>query len=74
MVMETLAAEAGAGRSVVVVLHDLELAARYCPRVIVMDTGRVVADGAPAEALSAANLGHVFGVKRGSDGHLHRNL
>ena len=72
--METLAAEAGAGRSVVVVLHDLELAARYCPRVIVMDTGRVVADGAPAEALSAANLGHVFGVKRGPDGQLHRNL
>lgn len=72
--METLAAEAAGGRSVVVVLHDLELAARYCPRVIVMESGRVVADGPPGDALSEGNLARVFGVKRGLDGRLQRNL
>lgn len=71
--METLAAEAAAGRCVVVVLHDLELAARYCPRVIVMEAGRIVADGQPGEALSAANLARTFGVTRDSEGKLVRN-
>ncbi len=70
--METLAAEAAAGRTVLVVLHDLELAARYCRRVIVMETGRVVADGAPEAALSTEVLGRVFGVQRGADGTLIR--
>jgi iron complex transport system ATP-binding protein len=71
--METLAAEAAAGRTVLVVLHDLELAARYCQRVIVMDAGRVVADGAPEAALSADVLGRVFGVQRGAGGALIRS-
>ncbi len=70
--METLAAEAAAGRMVLVVLHDLELAARYCRRVIVMDAGRVVADGAPEAALSADVLGRVFRVQRGAGGALIR--
>ncbi len=72
--METLKAEAAAGRCVIVVLHDLELAARYCPRVIVMEAGRIVADGRPDEALSAANLARTFGVKRGPEGQLLRIL
>lgn len=71
--METLAAEAAGGRSVLVVLHDLELAARYCPRVMVMDAGRVVADGPPGDALSDGNLARVFGVKRSPAGHLERH-
>jgi iron complex transport system ATP-binding protein len=72
--METLADEAASGRSVVVVLHDLELAARYCPRVIVMEAGRVVADGPPADILSGGLLSRIFGVKRGPDGRLQRDL
>jgi len=71
--METLGAEAASGRAVMVVLHDLELAARFCPRVIVMDQGRVVADGAPAEAFSAVNLARVFGVQRAPSGQLQRS-
>jgi len=71
--METLAAEARAGRAVIVVLHDLELAARACGRVIVMNEGRVVADAAPEVALSAATLDTVFGVVRGPGGALQRS-
>lgn len=70
--METLAGEARSGRAVIVVLHDLELAARFCARVAVMSEGRLIADGPPADALSAVNLASVFGVARGPDGHLQR--
>jgi iron complex transport system ATP-binding protein len=45
---------------VVVTLHDLGLAARSCDRVLVLDHGRVAANGAPAEALSPAVLASVF--------------
>jgi iron complex transport system ATP-binding protein len=42
------------GLSVIVVTHDLNLAARYCPRLILLAGGRVVADGAPPEILDPA--------------------
>jgi iron complex transport system ATP-binding protein len=62
--MGTLAAEAASGRAVLVVLHDLDLAARFCPRTLVMDRGRKVSDGPTSEALSEAVLADVFGVRR----------
>jgi iron complex transport system ATP-binding protein len=58
-VMSTLAAYAGAGsvgRVVVVVLHDLGLAARFCGRVLMMRDGAVVADGPPDAALGDASI------------------
>ena len=48
---------------VVAVLHDLALAARIADRVIVMQGGRIVADGAPNEMLSAERVREVFGVE-----------
>lgn len=62
--MATLAAEAAGGRAVLVVLHDLDLAARFCPRTLVMDRGRKVSDGPTPEALSEPVLADVFGVRR----------
>ncbi|HMQ92291.1 MAG TPA: ABC transporter ATP-binding protein [Amaricoccus sp.] len=53
---------AAAGRSVVVSLHDLGLAARFCSRLVMMRAGRIVADGAPAEILSPERLADVFGI------------
>lgn len=47
---------------VVAVLHDLALAARIADRVLVMQNGRIVADGAPDEVLSAERIRAVFGV------------
>jgi iron complex transport system ATP-binding protein len=52
------AAEAGA--AVVVVLHDLSLAAVYADRVCVLSHGSVRADGPPAEVLTAALLTEVY--------------
>lgn len=53
---------AAKGRAVVVSLHDLGLAARHCTRLVLLHRGRVVADGPPAQVLTAQNIAAVFGV------------
>jgi iron complex transport system ATP-binding protein len=50
------------GRTVVVVLHDLNLAARYSDHLVVMDGGHVVAEGQPADVVEPALLAKVFGL------------
>jgi len=53
---------AAGGLCVVAVLHDLNLAGAACDRVVVMDRGRVVAEGRPAEVLTAERIREVWGV------------
>ena len=48
------------GRTVVMVLHDLNLAARYAQRLVAMSEGAIVASGTPAEVLTEAMLAEVF--------------
>jgi len=62
LVMDVLRRRAEAGAAVLVSLHDLSLAARHADRVVVMDRGRVAADGAPREALAPEVMQTVFGV------------
>jgi ABC-type cobalamin/Fe3+-siderophores transport system ATPase subunit len=50
------------GTTIVAVLHDLALAAHFFPRLILLDEGRVAADGSPAAVLTAARIREVFGV------------
>jgi iron complex transport system ATP-binding protein len=50
------------GRTVVTVLHDLHLAARRIPRIVLVAEGRVVADGPAGEVLGADRIRSVFGV------------
>ncbi len=50
------------GRTVVMVLHDLNLAVRYSDHLVVMKAGRIVAAGAPAEVISVELLREVFGL------------
>lgn len=57
----------------VVVLHDLNLAARYCDRLVLLDRGRVAATGTPEEVLRPLVLEPVYsiGVERlQHDGHI----
>ena len=61
-VMELLRQTARGAAGVVVVLHDLTLAARFCDRLVLLDRGRRVAEGAPAEVLDEERLATVFGV------------
>jgi iron complex transport system ATP-binding protein len=61
-------------QTVVVALHDLALAARYCDRLVLMHGGTVVADGPAEDVLTAPLLRDVFDVDaeigRDSLGHL----
>jgi iron complex transport system ATP-binding protein len=50
------------GTAVVAVLHDLGLASLFFPRLILIDRGRLVADGTPGEVLTDERIRDVFGV------------
>jgi iron complex transport system ATP-binding protein len=56
-----------ADRAVLIAAHDLQLAGDYADRLIVMDRGRIVADGGP-ELLDGPHVPAVFGVERRGDG------
>ncbi|MEJ9080564.1 ABC transporter ATP-binding protein [Gordonia malaquae] len=51
------------GRTIVVVLHDLNQAARYADHLIVMKDGSVVASGDPAEVITAELVESVYGLR-----------
>lgn len=51
------------GRTVIMVLHDLNLAVRYSDHLIVMSEGRIVASGRPQDVVSAELLADVFGLE-----------
>jgi len=69
----------------IIAIHDLNLAARYCDRLILIDKGRTRCKGVPVQVLSAENLAAVFnvearlyrdpngywalGIKNGKNGH-----
>lgn len=61
-VMDTLRQYARDGKGVILAIHDLSLAARYCDRLCLMQGGRVEAFGSPAEVLTEALLARVFQV------------
>ncbi|CAN5890900.1 ABC transporter ATP-binding protein [soil metagenome] len=61
--LELFREEAARGAAVVLTLHDLGLAARACDRLVVVGSGRVVADGAPRDALTPTVLREVFGLE-----------
>jgi len=50
------------GTTVIAVLHDLALAAHFFPRLVLLDGGRIVADGSPADVLIPDRIREVFGV------------
>lgn len=54
---------AAAGAAVLLILHDLNLAARYCDRILLLEQGKVAALGTPAQVLQAERLKQVFGLE-----------
>jgi len=59
---ELLTVVAGLPLCTVVVLHDLNLAARYCDQVVLLDRGQVMAAGDPSAVLTSENLEPVYGI------------
>ena len=64
---------AGRGAAVLVILHDLHLAARYCDRVLLLQEGRPYLLGSPAGVLAPAPLRAVFGLDVLVQGHPERD-
>ncbi len=50
------------GKTVLIVLHDLRLAAHYCDHLVLLENGLVAASGKPLEVLSAERVKQVFGI------------
>ncbi|MET0867608.1 MAG: heme ABC transporter ATP-binding protein [Pseudorhodoplanes sp.] len=63
VVMEILRRVARSGGAVLAVVHDLALAARYADRVLILEKGRIAAQGKPDEALNPDRIATVFGVE-----------
>lgn len=51
------------GRTIVVVLHDLNLACRYAHHIVAMRDGRIVANGTPHDVITAETMRAVFGLE-----------
>ena len=60
--MELLRVEAARGTAVIVTLHDLSLASRFCDRIVVMNEGQVAAEGTAVDALTDDVLRSVFEI------------
>ncbi len=73
-VMRTLRTAADNGVLAIVVTHDLGLAARFSDIVLVMQDGRLVAQGPPAEALSEQILADVFRISAFRTGYDHQMI
>jgi iron complex transport system ATP-binding protein len=63
LVLDVLREQARGGASVVAVMHDLPLAARFADRVLLMREGRIEADGSPRDVLTPAQLAKSFGIE-----------
>jgi iron complex transport system ATP-binding protein len=61
-VMRLAESYAGRGGGVVMVMHDLNLTAMFAAHVVLMEAGRVLAQGAPAEVLTDANLTQAYRI------------
>jgi ferric hydroxamate transport system ATP-binding protein len=50
------------GLGVVVVLHDVNMAARYCDEIVALHSGKLIARGTPDEIMTSESLGAIYGI------------
>jgi iron complex transport system ATP-binding protein len=62
-IMELLCDLKNQGKTILVNIHDLNIAGRYCDSISIIYDGKFIFKGAAAEALSQENIHHVFGVR-----------
>lgn len=61
--MQCFAELAQAGKTVIASLHDLSLSAHRCTRLIMLEKGRIIADGTPKQVLTAKNLRNIYKIE-----------
>jgi iron complex transport system ATP-binding protein len=63
-IMELMRKKAGEeGKTIVAVLHDLNLAAQYCDRIVLLKDGRIRGEGPPGEVLTGELVEEIYGVR-----------
>jgi iron complex transport system ATP-binding protein len=62
-VMSLLREQCRQGRSLILVLHDLTLASRFCDRLLLLHRGEPIALGQPSDVLTRENLREVYGIR-----------
>jgi iron complex transport system ATP-binding protein len=50
------------GKTILIVLHDINYATAYADRIIALQAGRIMADGTPRDVVSESNLARIFGT------------
>jgi iron complex transport system ATP-binding protein len=50
------------GKSAIIAIHDINIAARFADRILLLDDGKIIADGTPTEVLTQENISKVFEV------------
>lgn len=51
------------GKTVIMAVHDLRLAAQFCTRLVLMEQGKIIADGSPQDVLTEENLAVAYGIQ-----------
>lgn len=54
---------AGDGKTVIAAIHDLDLAARFCDRVVLLSDGELLSEGSPRSVLTSERLEETFGIR-----------
>lgn len=62
LMMQALRRLADTGCAILVSLHDLTLAARWCDRVLMLKEGRIAAEGAPEAVMTSERLADIYGI------------
>ena len=60
--LKSLVSDPESSKSALVAIHDINIAARFSDRIILLSDGKIVADGTPIEVLTSENIAKVFGV------------
>lgn len=55
------------GKTIIIVIHDLRLAAHYCDFLYLMQDGQIISSGSPEQVLISENIQQVFGISGGID-------
>jgi energy-coupling factor transporter ATP-binding protein EcfA2 len=74
MIMDLVSSFSRAGHTVIMVTHDMRLAAEYCDRLLVMNAGTIVVEGSPAEVFALPDLRALAGVEPPQVAQLGRRL
>ncbi len=72
-IMDILREECSRGAGVMTSFHDLTLAERYCDRCILLNAGKVIAEGSPHDVMQDQHLAASFGIRRADRGWVRTN-